>query len=85
VVKVLFIDDDPQAQRTLDLVLPEPYTLLSAYSARQGIEAAASERPDVILLDVTLPDMDGIAALRRITAQPAPPPVVMLTGTIKGH
>ena len=78
-VKVLFIDDDPQAQKTLDLVLPEPYTLLSAYSARQGIEAARSERPDVVLLDITLPDMDGISALRHITAQPLPPPVVMLT------
>jgi DNA-binding NtrC family response regulator len=78
-IKVLFIDDDPQAQRTLDLVLPEPYTLLSAYSARQGIEAAGRERPDVVLLDITLPDMDGIAALRQITAQPLPPPVVMLT------
>jgi CheY-like chemotaxis protein len=58
-VKVLFIDDDPQAQRTLDLVLPEPYTLVSAYSARQGIEAAKRERPDVVLLDITLPTWTG--------------------------
>jgi DNA-binding NtrC family response regulator len=78
-IKVLFIDDDPQAQKTLELVLPDPYILASAYTARQGIDAAARERPDVILLDITLPDMDGIAALRHIMAQPLPPPVVMLT------
>ncbi len=78
-VKVLFVDDDPQAQRTLDLVLPEQYTLQSAYSARQGIDAVKRDRPDVVLLDITLPDMDGIAALKQIAAQPLPPPVVMLT------
>ncbi|MGA2973827.1 MAG: sigma-54 dependent transcriptional regulator [Spirochaetia bacterium] len=78
-VKVLFIDDDPQAQKTLELVLPEHYSLVSAYTARQGIDAAARERPDVILLDVNLPDMDGIAALRQIVSRPLPAPVVMLT------
>ena len=60
-VKVLFIDDDPQAHRTLDMVLPDPYVLISAYTARQGIEAAASESADVVLLDINLPDLDGIA------------------------
>ncbi len=78
-VTVLFIDDDPAAHRTLDLVLPEPYRLISAYTGRQGIEAAAREGPDVVLLDIHLPDMDGISALRRIAAGPVPPPVVMLT------
>ena len=78
-VKVLFIDDDPQAHRTLDMVLPEPYVLISAYTARQGIEAVAHESADVVLLDINLPDLDGIAALKAIVARPLPPPVVMLT------
>jgi DNA-binding NtrC family response regulator len=79
-VKVLFIDDDPRAHETLDLVLPDLYTLASAYAAGQGIEAATRDPPDVVLLDINLPDMDGIAALRRIVALPDAPPVVMLTG-----
>jgi DNA-binding NtrC family response regulator len=78
-VKVLFIDDDPQAHATLRIVLPEPYQLLSAYTARQGVETAAREGPDVVLLDINLPDMDGLAALRQIAARPLAPPVVMLT------
>ena len=78
-VKVLFIDDDPQAHATLRLVLPEPYLLLSAYTARQGVETAAREGPDVVLLDINLPDMDGLRALRLIMERPLPPPVVMLT------
>jgi len=68
-VKVLFVDDDPQAHKTLAHVLPEQYTLLSAYTARQGIDAAAREAPDVVLLDINLPDMDGIAALRHVAAR----------------
>jgi DNA-binding NtrC family response regulator len=78
-VKVLFIDDDPQAHATLRLVLPDQYTLSSAYTARQGVHAAAIEGPDVVLLDINLPDMDGLRALRLITERPLAPPVVMLT------
>ena len=78
-VKVLFVDDDPQAHRTLQMVLPEPYALVSAYTARQGIESASRESPDLILLDINLPDMDGIAALRELAARPSAPPIVMLT------
>jgi len=78
-VKVLFIDDDVRAHKTLEMVLPDPYVLLSSYTAIQGIETVARESPDVILLDITLPDRDGIAALREIMARPCPPPVVMLT------
>jgi len=78
-VKVLFIDDDPQAHRTLGLVLPEQYALISAYTAKQGIEAARREPPDLVLLDINLPDFDGIAVLREIASRPAAPPVIMLT------
>ena len=84
-VKVLFIDDDPQAHRTLAHVLPDQYTLLSAYTARQGIEAATREAPDVVLLDINLPDMDGIAVLKQIAARLLPPPVVMLTASSIGR
>ena len=78
-VKVLFIDDEPTAHKTLELVLPDPYVLLSAYSARHGMEVVESDGPDVVLLDINLPDRDGIALLREIQARPCPPPVIMLT------
>jgi DNA-binding NtrC family response regulator len=78
-VNVLFIDDDPQAHRTLELVLPEQYALISAYTAKEGIEAARREPPDLVLLDINLPDADGITVLRQIASRPAAPPVIMLT------
>ena len=80
-VKVLLIDDDKQAHATLCLILPDTYSVLSAYTARQGVEMAARDGPDVVLLDIKLPDMDGLQALRQITARPLAPPVVMLTAT----
>ncbi len=76
-VKVLLVDDDPAAHETLRLVLPDSFVLLSACCARVG--------PDVILLDITLPDGDGLHALRQIVARPVPPPVVMLTASTTGQ
>ena len=78
-VKVLFVDDDPKAHATLQHVLPEPYILLSAYTGEAGIDAAAREGPDVVVLDINLPDIDGLAVLRRVLGRPAAPPVVMLS------
>jgi len=78
-VKVLFIDDDPSAHRTLASVLPDPYVVVSAYTGLSGIDAVGRERADVVILDINLPDVDGIAVLRRIVARPAAPPVLMLS------
>ncbi len=78
-VKVLFIDDDPEAHRTMKHVLPDPYLLVSACTGEAGLSAAASEGPDVVILDINLPDVDGIAVLRRLVSTHAPPPVVMLS------
>jgi DNA-binding NtrC family response regulator len=79
-VKVLFVDDDPGAHKLLLHILPRAYTLLSARTGQEGLEAAAREAPDVVLLDIDLPDIDGIAVLRELAARPLAPPVVMLTG-----
>jgi DNA-binding NtrC family response regulator len=79
VVKVLFIDDDSQAHKTLTLTLPETHTLISAYTGAEGVSRIALEKPDVVLLDINLPDVDGIRLLKEILARPLAPPVVMLT------
>lgn len=78
-VKVLFIDDDSEAHRTMKHVLPDPFVLVSACNGADGLAAAVSEGPDVVILDINLPDIDGITVLRRLVAGPAAPPVVMLS------
>ena len=78
-IRILFIDDDPQAQKTLSMVLQEDYTLVSALAAAEGLEVLEKTDPDVVLLDINLPDRSGLAVLEEILARPAAPPTIMLT------
>lgn len=78
-IRILFIDDDTYAHRTLRTVLPREFHLISSFRGSHGIEAVRREVPDVVLLDIDLPDTDGIEVLKIITALPAAPPVIMLT------
>jgi CheY-like chemotaxis protein len=80
---VLVVDDDDVQRNLVALVLKdEPYRLVMAASAREALTALRSARPAVILMDIQMPDMDGIAAMRQIKADPrfAAVPVIMLTG-----
>jgi len=80
--KVLVIDDEPAARETVEALLAgEPYDLFLAANGEEGLALATSLRPDVVLLDVMMPGMDGFAVCRRLRADPelAPVPVVMVT------
>ncbi len=61
------------------MVLADSYQVASAFTGEKGIEIVRDENPDVVLLDINLPDLDGLEVLERIMAIPAPPAVVMLT------
>ncbi len=83
-LKVLAIDDKPDNLTTLRAVVREalPQTLvLTATNGRAGIELAAAEDPDVILLDIVMPGMDGFEVCRRLKADDRLKdiPVVFLT------
>ena len=68
-VKILIVDDVPDNRRLLaHLVKGQGYEASVAFSGRQALELAAAERPDVILLDVMMPGMDGIEVCRRLKA-----------------
>jgi len=63
----LIIDDEVQIRRLLRVVLEtDGYRVLDAESGRQGLSDVALRRPDVVLLDLGLPDMDGLVVLRRL-------------------
>jgi len=65
--KVLVVDDEPQIRRYLRTTLGnEGFEVLEAVNAKECESLAASHRPDVILLDLGLPDMDGIDLARRL-------------------
>ena len=63
----LVIDDEPQIRKLLRIVLEqEHYHALESDSGRHGLSEVALRRPDVVLLDLGLPDMDGVEVLKRL-------------------
>jgi DNA-binding NtrC family response regulator len=78
-IRVLFIDDNPLDQDTVAMILGDRYSVLAAESADEGLRVLRDQDPDVVLLDIDLPDRDGLSLLEDILASPSAPPVIMLT------
>jgi DNA-binding response OmpR family regulator len=78
---ILIIDDDADLREALceQLELHEEFSAVGAPTATEGLKAAKESRPDLILLDVDLPDMDGREALKLMRSAGLAAPVVMLT------
>jgi two-component system KDP operon response regulator KdpE len=76
--KVLLIEDEPQMRRFLRGSLPKTeYELVEAPTANEGLALAASRKPDVILLDLGLPDMDGIDVTKRLREWTRTPIIIL--------
>jgi CheY-like chemotaxis protein len=79
---VLVVDDnDDNLVIIRHILLGRGFTVRTARSGAEALDALASERPDVILLDVMMPEMDGMEVLDRIKASPgsATIPVILVT------
>jgi two-component system cell cycle response regulator DivK len=63
-------DNDLNLELVRDLLQVSGYHTLEAMNVADGVAMAAAHRPDLILMDVQLPDGDGVAALERVRAQP---------------
>jgi diguanylate cyclase (GGDEF)-like protein len=68
--KVLVADDDPVNRQVLAELLKPEYTVLLAKNGEQALERATRHAPDLILLDVLMPDLNGYEVLRRLRADP---------------
>jgi two-component system, OmpR family, KDP operon response regulator KdpE len=62
----LVIDDERQIRKLLRILLEDEYRVFESESGRQGLQDIAARRPDVVLLDLGLPDMDGMTVLKRL-------------------
>lgn len=77
-LSALVIDDEPQIQRLLALTLESNgYRVTAAESGHDGLAAAASQRPDVIILDLGLPDLSGMLVLKQLRGWTQIPVVVL--------
>ena len=80
--RILVADDEERSRRLLHHILEaKGYEVIFAENGQQALEKAFAEQPDVILLDVMMPIVDGYEACRRLKADPrsAPIPVIMVT------
>ncbi len=76
--KVLVADDDAINRQVLAELLKPEYMVLLAKDGAQALDRAARHQPDLILLDVVMPDMDGYEVLRRLRADPATEDVAVI-------
>src|SRR3954470_7383593 len=82
--RILVVDDTPQNVRLLEAILvPRGYAVIGAASGEQALDLVAQQPPDLILLDIMMPGIDGHEVCRRLRADPTTAllPVVMVTAS----
>jgi two-component system OmpR family response regulator len=78
--RLLVVDDEPNILELLSASLRfAGFDVLTAADGQEAIKVAERSRPDLVVLDVMLPDMDGFAVVKRLRAGPRPLPVLFLT------
>jgi DNA-binding response OmpR family regulator len=79
--KVLIIDDDPALLRLMSMAFKaEGFSTVEADNGRKGIRMAGAHRPDLVVTDIVMPDIEGIGAIRAIKSSARPPKVIAISG-----
>ncbi|RNL63408.1 DNA-binding response regulator [Nocardioides marmoriginsengisoli] len=81
-IRVLIVDDDPLVRSGLTMILggsPNLAVVAQAADGSAGLDAVAEHRPDVVLIDIRMPVMDGIEATKALVELDDPPKVIVLT------
>jgi DNA-binding response OmpR family regulator len=84
--KILIVDDDPLLLRLVGYILEkEGYEIVTAMDGQEALKKVETENPDLVLLDVMLPGINGIEVCRQLRSQPATAalPIVMLSARSK--
>ena len=70
--KILIVEDNPENMRLIEMILGNKgYTLLNATDGEEALDVATREHPDLILMDVQLPKINGLEVTKRLRADPA--------------
>ena len=86
VKKILVVDDSPTERHVLvELLTKNGYKVITAESGEEGIEKAKSELPDLVLMDVVMPGLNGYQATRTLTRDDATKHIPIIVCTSKGQ
>lgn len=80
--KILLVDDDPDFVEATKVVLESrPYEVITALSGEEGLQKARAEKPDLVLLDIMMPGIDGFQVCQQLKKDPqlSQIPVIMIT------
>lgn len=77
---VLVVDDEAEIMRSLSFILSEDFHVLAASNGREGLSILDTTQPSLILLDLLMPEMDGISFLEHLRGSGSDIPVLVLTG-----
>jgi len=78
IARILVVDDEPQMRRLLKVALAASgYDVSEAATGQEGLERAALLRPDLIVLDLTLPDLDGLEIIKRLREWTQAPLIIL--------
>ncbi len=79
--KVLVVDDEPNVRRLSRTILSKKFDVIEAEDGKQAIDIANAEKPDIILMDMMMPKVDGLTACYAIKKDPSTKsiPVIMVT------
>ena len=83
--KILLVDDDPDLVNAVSMILEsKQYRVAAAYGGNEGLAKAKTEKPDLIVLDVMMPDKDGYAVCKELKSDPqlGQIPVLLLTAVV---
>ena len=78
--KVLLVDDEPKAHALLAMLLPSEIKLVSCFTGNEALAAISREKPDLVLLDIGLPDMNGLEVLRCTGCETDRPVFIVVSG-----
>jgi len=85
--KILVVEDDDNIRFVAQMSLEENWQVLEASSGEMALQVAASENPDVVLLDIMMPGMDGVETMARLRKMRgfADTPIIFMTAKVQTH
>jgi CheY-like chemotaxis protein len=82
--KILIVEDDPRLCSLYQMELKEHFEVVERHNGQEALEAVEQEKPDLVVMDIMMPVMDGLEALDKLRENPATAaiPVILLTAKV---